>query len=57
MSIMKDREQAIANGLVVPTQATCDACHVGNDHSSKKLLAEEIMNKAAVHEFKNPPEG
>jgi len=55
MSIMKDREKAIANGLAIPAQATCDACHTGEDHSSKKVLADEVNNNAAIHEFKNPP--
>ena len=55
MSIMKDREQAVANGLVVPTQETCDGCHVDDGHSVAVSLAEQINNKAAIHEFKNPP--
>ena len=55
MSIMKDREQAVANGLVVPTQETCDGCHVDDGHSVAVALAEQINNKAAIHEFKNPP--
>ncbi len=57
MSIMKDKEAAVANGLLIPTQATCDGCHTGDDHAKKKVLADEIGNKAAIHEFKNPPEG
>jgi len=57
MSIMKDKEAAVANGLIIPTQATCDGCHTGEDHASKKVLADESANKAAIHEFKNPPEG
>ncbi len=55
MSIMKDRDAAIANGLVVPTQETCDKCHVDNGHSKVVDLAAEKNNKAAIHEFKNPP--
>ena len=55
MSIMKDRDAAIANGLVVPTQATCDGCHVGDDHASKVVLSDNLDNTAAIHEFKNPP--
>jgi hypothetical protein len=55
MSIMKDIEAAKANGLQVPDQATCDGCHVGDDHSTAKVFADEVNNKAAVHEFKNPP--
>jgi hypothetical protein len=55
MSIMKDKDAAVANGLVIPTQATCDGCHTGEDHANAKVLADEISNKAAIHEFKNPP--
>ena len=55
MSIMKDRDAAIANGLVIPTQATCDGCHTGEDHATKKVMADELGNAAAIHEFKNPP--
>lgn len=55
MSIMKDREKAIANGLVVPTQETCNGCHVDNEHSKAVDLGAERDNKAAIHEFKNPP--
>ena len=55
MSIMKDRDAAIANGLVIPTQATCDGCHTGDDHSKKVVLADNLGNKDAIHEFKNPP--
>lgn len=57
MSIMKDKELAIEAGLLIPTQATCDGCHIGDDHASKKVLADELNNTAAIHEFKNPPEG
>lgn len=57
MSIMKDKESAVANGLIIPTQANCDGCHTGEDHAAKKVLADEINNNAAIHEFKNPPEG
>ena len=55
MSIMKDAEAAKANGLVIPTQATCDGCHTGEDHATKKVMADELNNKAAIHDFKNPP--
>jgi hypothetical protein len=56
MSIMKDREKAVANGLIVPTQATCDKCHTGDDHAKKVVLSDNLTNPAAIHEFKNPPE-
>jgi DnaJ-class molecular chaperone len=55
MSIMKDRDAAIANGLVIPSQETCDACHVGNDHATAMVYADQLNNKEAIHEFKNPP--
>ena len=55
MSVMKDKDAAIANGLVIPTQATCDGCHTGDDHAKKVVFADNLNNKAAIHEFKNPP--
>lgn len=53
MSVMKDRDAAIANGLVVPTQALCDQCHTGDDHASKKDFETEKTNIAAIHAHKN----
>jgi hypothetical protein len=55
MSVMKDVEQAKANGLVIPTQETCNRCHIDNGHSKTVDMAKELSNKAAIHEFKNPP--
>jgi hypothetical protein len=55
MSIMKDIEAAKANGLIIPTQETCDGCHTGDDHAKKVVLADNLSNKEAIHEFKNPP--
>jgi hypothetical protein len=55
MSIMKDPEQAKAAGLVIPSQETCDGCHDGEDHRKKVVKAEQLDNKEAIHEFKNPP--
>lgn len=55
MSVMKDREKAVANGLIIPTQETCNGCHKDDGHSKVVDLAAEINNKAAIHEFKNPP--
>jgi hypothetical protein len=52
MSIMKDRDAAVANGLRIPTQATCDGCHQDNGHSKTVVLADSKDNKAAIHEFK-----
>ena len=56
MSIMKDREQAIANGLIIPSQATCDGCHTGEDHATKVSFDEMKANKKAIHEFKGEGE-
>ncbi|HSM49174.1 MAG TPA: multiheme c-type cytochrome [Draconibacterium sp.] len=28
-AIMKNREQSIAKGMIIPTEATCKACHTG----------------------------
>ncbi len=52
MSIMKDIEAAKANGLIIPTQATCDGCHTGDDHAKKVVLADNVNNTAAIHEHK-----
>ena len=55
MSIMKDVEAAKANGLVIPSQDTCSGCHTGDDHAKAVVLADNVNNKDAIHEFKNPP--
>ena len=55
MSIMKDLEASKANGLVIPSQETCDGCHTGDDHSKKIVKADNLSNKDAIHEFKNAP--
>ncbi|MCD4750684.1 MAG: cytochrome c3 family protein [Thermoanaerobaculales bacterium] len=55
MSVMKDQEKAVANGLVLPTQEMCGECHKDDGHSKIVDLAAEINNTAAIHEFKNPP--
>jgi hypothetical protein len=55
MSIMKDKDAAVANGLVMPSQATCNGCHVDNGHSKTVVIADQLGNKKAIHEFKNPP--
>ncbi len=52
MSIMKDHEKAVANGLIVPSQETCDGCHVGNDHASEKVFKDNKANPKAIHKFK-----
>ncbi len=55
MSTMKDRAKAVAAGLVVPTQETCNACHDGQEHRTAVVLADQLNNKAAIHAFKTPP--
>jgi hypothetical protein len=52
MSIMKDRDASIANGLIIPTQETCDGCHTGEDHSKKVVFEDNVENRAAIHEHK-----
>ncbi len=55
MSIMKDREASLANGLIIPSQETCNQCHMDDGHSKAVVYADNLMNSAAIHEFKNPP--
>ena len=55
MSIMKDLDAAIANGLVIPTQETCNGCHQDNGHSKAVIMVDNLDNNLAIHEFKNPP--
>ncbi len=52
--IMKDRAKAVANGLNIPSQATCNQCHTGQGHSHKVDFKKEINNKKAIHKFKHP---
>lgn len=46
--VMKDRQKAVAAGLVIPTQATCDGCHDGTAHHRRVAL-----DRAIVHAHKN----
>jgi hypothetical protein len=55
MSVMKDLAKAKANGLVMPTQKTCNRCHNGQDHHKKVDIKTAINNKQAIHEFKHDP--
>jgi RecJ-like exonuclease len=45
ISVMKDKEKAIAAGLILPTQETCNRCHDGNDHHKKVDLATNPPHK------------
>ncbi len=49
LSIMKDKAKAVAAGLVVPTQGTCDGCHDGKEHHQ-----QVDMKTAKVHDHKAP---
>lgn len=44
MSIMKDRAKAIANGLIIPTQETCNTCHDGKDHHKPVKFDREVVH-------------
>jgi hypothetical protein len=42
LSIMKDKEKAIAAGLVLPTQETCNKCHNGESHHKKVTFTKDV---------------
>lgn len=48
IQIMKDRQKAVAAGLLIPTQATCDGCHDGKDHHKQVKFDRNV-----VHAHKN----
>jgi len=45
IQVMKDRAKAVAAGLIVPTQGTCDGCHDGKDHHKQVKFDREIVHK------------
>lgn len=45
MSIMKDKKQAIANGLIVPTEAMCKKCHNPKSPTFKGFNYTEALKK------------
>jgi hypothetical protein len=45
IQVMKDRAKAVAAGMIVPTQATCDGCHDGKDHHKAVKFDKEIVHK------------
>lgn len=47
LSVMKDRDKAVAAGLVLQSQKVCDTCHDGKDHHKK------VTYTADVHDRKN----
>ena len=45
---MKDKPKAIAAGLVIPTQDTCNKCHDGKEHHKKITFTKDVhAHKAA----------
>ena len=52
MSIMKDREKAMANGLLIPDEKTCFKCHnenVPEEFRSKEPFDFEKMKAKGIH--------
>ena len=47
MSIMKDREQAVANGLVIPSKEYCLTCHNNSHHEDMTFDYEEAWPQIA----------
>jgi len=45
MSIMKDKQKAIANGLVIPNEATCKKCHNEKSPTFKGFNFDEYFKK------------
>jgi len=51
--IMKDKELAIANGLIMPTAETCEGCHNKKSPTFKGFKFEEaVKNMKAMHVMK-----
>lgn len=47
LSVMKDREQAIAAGMVIPSEETCVKCHNPESPNYKEFNFEEYSQKIA----------
>jgi hypothetical protein len=45
MSIMKDKAKAVANGLIMPTEAACTKCHNKNSPTFKGFDFKEYFKK------------
>ncbi len=45
IQVMKDKAKAVAAGLVIPTQPTCNSCHDGKDHHKNIKFDREIVHK------------
>ena len=46
-TIMKDREKAIANGLIIPDQKLCETCHNDKNPFHKPFNFDEYVKKIA----------
>lgn len=51
LSVMKDREAAIANGLIIPNEETCKTCHNTSNH---KDLVFDFSKAYPIIEHKLP---
>jgi nitrate/TMAO reductase-like tetraheme cytochrome c subunit len=51
MKVMKDREAAVASGLVIPDASTCKGCHEGAPHDQPAFDYEAAKEKG-VHAHK-----
>jgi len=47
LSIMKDQEKAIANGLIIPTEELCVTCHNEESPTFVKFVYKEMFPKIA----------
>ena len=47
MTIMKDREKALASGLIIPTEETCVQCHNEDSPTYKPFKFEERVKEIA----------
>ena len=48
IQVMKDRAKAVAAGLVLPTQDTCNGCHDGKEHHKQVKFDREVVHKHKV---------
>ena len=48
IQVMKDRAKAVAAGLVLPTQDTCNGCHAGKEHHKQVKFDREVVHKHKV---------
>jgi len=55
MKIMKDKELALKNGLIVPTEELCVSCHNKESPTYKPFKFAEAV-KAIDHSYPPPPE-